>query len=111
MHSLLPLRSLSARLLLMCAALLVLGVSAQPDVALRYERCASAVDLSRGVDPRGPGRDPSAALDGTDRQLRCRIRPAMILPDIHPLGLSGDGQPHDLRGCTLPSRLSFSTGT
>jgi len=57
--------------------LLVLDVSAQPGVASRYVRCASAVDPSRAVGQRRSDRDPSPDADATDRHLRRRTRPAL----------------------------------
>jgi hypothetical protein len=111
MQSPLTLHSLFARFILMSAALAVLGVSAQSGVAFRHVRCASAIDLSHGVGPGRSDRDQSPDVDAIERHLRLKAGPGLILPDIHPLGLSGDGQPHDLRAYTLPIRPPFTTGT
>ena len=111
MQSPLTLHSLFARFILMSAALAVLGPNAQSGVAFRHVRCASAIDLSHGVGPGRSDRDQSPDVDAIERHLRLKAGPGLILPDIHPLGLSGDGQPHDLRANTLPIRPPFTTGT
>lgn len=111
MQSLPPLRVPFARIVLICAALAGLGVAGRPGVGLWHVRCMSGGDRSHGTGAAGPHHDASPDVAPTDRHPRVTTGPGLTLPDIHPLGLSGDGQPHDLRGYALPARLPFSTGT